>query len=154
MAIPFSIRIPFIEQIGCQLERFEGGEAEISLLVDDAHTNSFGVAHGGLIMTLLDVAMAHAARSQRLNAQGEGPGLVTIGMQTHFMRPGLGRIRAQGRVMHATASLAFCEGKVIDDQGEVCAHATATFKFLRALPVSGREARPVAPSTLRGSGSD
>ena len=31
MSIPFSIRIPFIEQIGCQLERHDSGHAEISV---------------------------------------------------------------------------------------------------------------------------
>lgn len=154
MSIPFSIRIPFIEQIGCQLQRHDGGHAEISLTVDDAHTNSFGVAHGGLLMTMLDVAMAHAARSHRRNAQGEEPGLVTIEMSTRFMRPGLGHIRAFGELMHATASLAFCEGRVLDDKGEVCAHATATFKYLRALPVSGRQTHAQPASPLRGAGSD
>ena len=154
MSIPFSIRIPFIEQIGCQLQRHDSGHAEISLTVDDAHTNSFGVAHGGLLMTMLDVAMAHAARSHRRNAQGEEPGLVTIEMSTHFMRPGLGHIRALGQVMHTTASMAFCEGRVLNDKGEVCAHATATFKYLRALPVSGRQTRPPDGSHLSGAGSD
>jgi uncharacterized protein (TIGR00369 family) len=154
MAIPFSIRIPFIEQIGCELQRFDSGHAEISLLIDDSHTNSFGVAHGGLLMTLLDVAMAHAARSLRLNAAGEGPGLVTIEMKTNFMRPGLGLIRAQGSVMHATASLAFCEGKVLNTADQICAHSTATFKFLRALPVSGRQAHALAQPHLQGPGSD
>ena len=70
MAIPFAFRIPFVEGIGCELQRFEGGQAEITLALTENHTNSFGVAHGGVMMTLLDVAMAHAARSLRLDAQG------------------------------------------------------------------------------------
>jgi uncharacterized protein (TIGR00369 family) len=155
MAIPFPVQIPFIAQIGCELQRFANGEAEISLDVQgDRHTNSFGVAHGGLLMTLLDVAMAHAARSLNLSLPDGGPGLVTIEMKTSFMRPGLGQIRAVGSVLHATASLAFTEGKVLDSKGRVCAHATATFKFLRALPVSDREVRPAAKSGLHGQGSD
>ena len=157
MSIPFSIRIPFIEQIGCELQRYDSGHAEITLTVDEAHTNSFGVAHGGLIMTMLDVSMAHAARSLRRNERGEEPGLVTIEMSTRFMRPGLGRIRALGEVMHATASLAFCEGRVLDEAGKVCAHATATFKFLRALPVTGKQVHASihsAQTALRGAGSD
>ena len=154
MSIPFSIRIPFIEQIGCTLERYDSGHAEIALLVDDTHTNSFGVAHGGLLMTMLDVAMAHAARSLRLDAKGEGPGLVTIEMKTNFMRPGLGHLRAQGSVMHSTASLAFCEGKVLYEKGQICTHSTATFKFLRAVPISRRQALPLAEPHLQGSGSD
>ncbi|MBI2734142.1 MAG: PaaI family thioesterase [Aquabacterium sp.] len=154
MAIPFAVRIPFIEQIGCEMQRYENGEAEITLDVQDQHTNSFGVAHGGLMMTLLDVAMAHAARSLNLDQPDGGPGLVTIEMKTTFMRPGIGRIKALGQVMHSTASLAFTEGKVLDSKGRVCAHATATFKFLRALPVSDREVRPAAKPLLHGPGSD
>lgn len=154
MAIPFAVRIPFIEQIGCEMQRYENGEAEITLDVQDQHTNSFGVAHGGLMMTLLDVAMAHAARSLNLDQPEGGPGLVTIEMKTTFMRPGLGKIRALGSVMHSTASMAFTEGKVLDSKGRVCAHATATFKFLRALPVSDREVRPAAKPLLQGPGSD
>jgi uncharacterized protein (TIGR00369 family) len=154
MAMPFAVRIPFIEQIGCELQRFEGGEAEITLDLQEQHTNSFGVAHGGLLMTLLDVAMAHAARSLNLDQPDGGPGIVTLEMKTTFMRPGVGAIRAVGQVMHSTASLAFTEGKVLDARGRVCAHATATFKFLRALPVSEREVRPAAKPLLQGSGSD
>lgn len=154
MAIPFAVRIPFIEQIGCEMQRYENGEAEITLDVQDQHTNSFGVAHGGLMMTLLDVAMAHAARSLNLDQPDGGPGLVTIEMKTTFMRPGLGAIRALGSVLHSTASMAFTEGKVLDSKGRVCAHATATFKFLRALPVSDREVRPAAKPLLHGPGSD
>lgn len=134
MPIPFAFRIPFVEGLGCELERFEGGEAEISLSLHEGHTNSFGVAHGGLVMTLLDVAMAHAARSKRLDEQGNSPGAVTVEMKTSFMRPGKGRLRAVGAVMHSTATLIFCEGKVFDEDGLLCAHATGTFKYLRDIP--------------------
>lgn len=150
MAIAFPVHIPFLVGIGAELQRFEGGEAEISLDVQEPHTNSFGVAHGGLQMTLLDVAMAHAARSRHLEQPGGGPGLVTVEMKTSFMRPAQGRIRVIGQVLHATASMAFTEGRVLDEQGRVCAHATGTFKFLRALPTADREVKPLA----RHAGSD
>jgi uncharacterized protein (TIGR00369 family) len=155
MAIPFAVHIPFVELIGCELQFYEAGQAEITLdLREDRHTNSFGVAHGGLLMTLLDVAMAHAARSLHKHLPDGGPGLVTIEMKTSFMRPGQGRVRALGSILQSTAKMAFCEGRVLDEQGQLCAHATATFKFLRALPVSGRELRPAAKPLLQGGGSD
>ena len=150
MAIPFPVHIPFIVDLGCELQRFADGEAEITLDIEDRHTNSFHVAHGGLLMTLMDVAMAHAARSRNLDQPDGGPGLVTIEMKTSFLRPGQGRICVVGQVLHATASLAFTEARVLDIHDRLCAHATGTFKFLRALPVGEREVKPLA----RHPGSD
>jgi len=155
MAVPFAVHIPFVELIGCELQFYDDGQAEITLDVrEDAHTNSFGVAHGGVLMTLLDVAMAHAARSTRKHEVDGGPGLVTIEMKTSFMRPGVGLLRVQGSLLQATTKMAFCEGRILDAEGKLCAHATGTFKFLRALPVSGRELRPAAKPILQGGGSD
>lgn len=154
MAIPFAFRIPFVEGIGCELQRFDGGHAEVSLTLNENHTNSFGVAHGGLMMTLLDVAMAHAARSLRLDAQGQSPGAVTIEMKTSFTRPGIGRIRAVGSVLHSTATLVFCEGKVFDEHDRLCAHATGTFKYLRDIPKSRTAAGSPDEPHLQGPGSD
>lgn len=154
MAIPFAFRIPFVEGIGCELQRFDGGHAEVTLTLNENHTNSFGVAHGGLMMTLLDVAMAHAARSLRLDAQGQSSGAVTIEMKTSFTRPGIGRIRAVGSVLHSTATLVFCEGKVFDEYDRLCAHATGTFKYLRDIPKSRPAAGSADEPHLQGPGSD
>jgi uncharacterized protein (TIGR00369 family) len=95
--------------------------------------NSWAVAHGGVLMTLLDVAMAHAARSVRDDTDHSAPGIVTIEMKTSFMRPATGRLMATGRLLHGTRNMAFCDGDVRDESGSLCAHASATFKFLRAL---------------------
>ena len=109
-------------------------------------------AHQG--QALLDVAMAHAARSLRLDAQGQSPGAVTIEMKTSFTRPGIGRIRAVGSVLHSTATLVFCEGKVFDEHDRLCAHATGTFKYLRDIPKSRPAAGSADEPHLQGPGSD
>jgi uncharacterized protein (TIGR00369 family) len=140
----FKVRIPFVESLGCELLRFENGEADIALTPRDEHLNSWSVVHGGVTMTLLDVAMAHAARSVGVAAEDadkvppDGRGVVTIEMKTSFMRPGLGRVVAKGRLLVQTATMAFCEGSLVDESGTVVAHATGTFKYLRALPVGER----------------
>ena len=128
----FKTHIPFVELLGCELLRFEGGEAEIALDLREDLTNSWNVVHGGVTMTLLDVAMAHAARS--LDADPPRPGVVTVEMKTSFMRPGLGRLVAHGRLLHRTASLAFCEGTLRNAEGQIVGHATGTFKYLKGLP--------------------
>ena len=148
MSQPFKTHIPFVEHLGFELQHFAGGEAEITVPMREELTNSWGVAHGGLTMTLLDVVMAHAARSPD-EPDGEArPGVVTIEMKTSFMRPGLGRLRAQGKLLHRTASMAFCEGSVYAEDGTLAAHATATFKYMRGLPVGtgGRRIQKLSAS--------
>ena len=45
----------------------------------------------------------------------------------------------KGRLLHRTASMAFCEASVLDTGGRLVAHATGTFKYLKGLPVDGRK---------------
>jgi uncharacterized protein (TIGR00369 family) len=131
--LQFALDIPFVETLGMQLWRFDGGFAEISLEVRPEMRNSWAVAHGGVVMTLLDVVMAHAARSVRGATDHAAPGIVTVEMKTSFLRPATGRLMATGHLLHGTKSMAFCEGSVHDAGGALCAHATGTFKFLRTL---------------------
>ena len=135
--IPFPVRIPFVERLGLELHACAGGASELRVDLTEAHMNSWEVAHGGVLMTMLDVAMATAARSLNL----DGPGVATIEMKTSFVRPAEGELRAIGKLLHRTATLAFCEASVLDGDGQLCAHATGTFKYLRALPSKGRQAK-------------
>ena len=134
MATPlqFDVNIPFVEWLGFTLERFDSGFAEVRFVPAPEHLNSFGVTHGGALMTLLDVCMASAARSVE-----PALGVVTIEMKTSFMRPGTAEsptgLLAKGRLMHRTATLAFTEATVFDGRGHACAHATGTFKYMRRL---------------------
>lgn len=130
----FPLRIPFVEQLGLELHALGDGESELQVQVRPDHLNSWAVAHGGVLMTLLDVAMATAARSIHKDQTDMGPGVVTIEMKTAFMQPAQGRIVARGKLLHRSATMAFCEAQVIDASGKLCAHATGTFKYLRRLP--------------------
>ena len=126
----FSVRIPFVELLGFELRRMEGGEAEIAFAPAPDHLNSFDVVHGGASMTLLDVVMAHAARSVQADM-----GCVTIEMKTSFMRAAKGPLVARGRLLHRTATMAFTEGQVFDAADKLCCHATGTFKYVPRLPI-------------------
>ncbi len=134
----FPLHIPFVEHLGLELWGFGDGKAELRVDLAACHLNSWEVAHGGVLMTLLDVAMAHAARAHHSHDPTSAPGVATVEMKTSFMRPAEGELRALGHLMHRTSTMAFCEGRVVDGHGELCAHATGTFKYLRALPSRGR----------------
>lgn len=134
----FSVRIPFVDLLGFRLERMDGGEAEIAYDPAPEHLNSFDVVHGGVSMTLLDVVMAHAARSVQTDM-----GCVTIEMKTSFMRAAKGPLVARGRLLHRTATLAFTEGSLFDAGGKLCGHATGTFKFVPRLPTGPGRVNPL-----------
>jgi len=136
--LKFLVHIPFVELLGFELLRFEHGEAEIAMQLREEFTNSWGVAHGGVSMTILDVVMAHAARSPGEDGVAESSGVVTVEMKTSFLRPGLGRLVGTGKRLHRTASLAFCEASLVDGDGQLVAHATGTFKYLKGLPAGGK----------------
>lgn len=140
MSIPFGVAVPFVEHLGFTLERFEGGESELHYTPAPEHTNSFAVTHGGACMTLLDVAMATAARSVQ-----QDMGVVTIEMKTSFMLPAKGALVGKGRLMHRTATMAFTEATVYDAQGRACTHATGTFKYVKRLPVAGKAIHDLQP---------
>ncbi len=129
MSIPFGAHIPFVHHLGFTLEKFEGGQSELHYAPRPEHLNSFDVTHGGAVMTLLDVVMATAARSVSPEM-----GVVTIEMKTSFMRPAQvpagEKLTATGQLLHRTRSMAFTEGRVFDAQGQLCAHATGTFKYV------------------------
>jgi len=134
--VEFPVHIPFVEHLGLQLLQWADGVAEVAFEPRPEHMNSFDVLHGGLCMTLLDVAMASAARSVQPDM-----GAVTVEMKTSFFCPAQGALRARGEVLHRSATLAFVEAQLLDAQGQCCAHGTATFKLVPRLPVGRKSTR-------------
>ncbi|MBO9676685.1 PaaI family thioesterase [Paenacidovorax monticola] len=127
--LSFGVEIPFVSHLGFTLHRMADGESELHYTARPEHFNSFEVTHGGATMTLLDVALATAARSVTPDM-----GVVTIEMKTSFMQPARGPLVARGRLIHRTRSIAFVEGTVYDAEGRACSHATGTFKYVPRAP--------------------
>ena len=134
----FGVEIPFVTHLGFELTVFEGGLSELVYEPKPEHLNSFNVTHGGALMTLLDVTMAVAARSVQKDM-----GAVTIEMKTSFMQAARGKLSARGHLMHRTATLAFTEATIYDEQERACAHATGTFKYVKRLPTGPKSSNPL-----------
>jgi uncharacterized protein (TIGR00369 family) len=117
---------------------FEEGQSQINYDPKAEHLNSFDVVHGGANMTLLDVTMAVAARSVTPEM-----GVVTIEMKTSFMRAAKGPLVAKGKLIHRTATMAFTEASVFDTEGNICSHATGTFKYVKRLVTGMKSSHPL-----------
>ena len=122
-------RIPFLKLLGLQQQDAPPGESRLRLpAVREDLTNMLAAAHGGVLMTLLDVAMARAATSL---PDASSPTIVTVEMSSRFLRPGRGPLLAEGRVIGSGKSLCTCQAEVRDAQGELVASAMGTFKYWR-----------------------
>jgi len=126
---PFHADIPFIEDLGVEFISADNGRAVVALDLTERHLNSWSVAHGGVLMTMLDVAMAVAGRSLDPDA-GAG---VTVEMKTSFVQPANARTRliASAHAFHRSSTMAFCDGEIRDTAERLIAKAMGTFKYLK-----------------------
>jgi uncharacterized protein (TIGR00369 family) len=131
LAGSFRVEIPFAQHLGVRLIERGEGTAHTELDLMPHQCNSFGAAHGGVLMALLDVTMAMAARSRPHHPDDDRSAVVTIEMKTSFLQPGQGRLDGHGRCVHRTRTMAFCEADVVDAAGRLVARASGTFKYLR-----------------------
>lgn len=119
--------IPFIRSLGIEFVAMDNGEATLALTLQPHHLNSWGVGHGGVVMTMLDAVMSMAGRSLDPDPRSG----VTIELKSSFMQPAGSegsRLIAKGKVMHAGNSMRFCEGEVWDGD-KLAAKASGTFMF-------------------------
>jgi uncharacterized protein (TIGR00369 family) len=118
-------RIPFVTHLKIVTETLGQGEARLSLPIEPHLTNSLGTVHGGVIMSLLDVALCTAARTLHRDSVG----VVTIDMSTSFIGGGSGaRLFAEARVLKDGRTMSFVEGEAKNEDGSLVAKAIATVR--------------------------
>jgi uncharacterized protein (TIGR00369 family) len=120
-------RIPFIQHLRIRTEALGQGTARLSVPIEPHLTNSLGTVHGGVIMSLLDVALCTAART----LHPESIGVITINLSTSFIDAGGGaKLYADARVLKDGRSMSFVEGEAKNEDGALVAKATATVRVL------------------------
>ena len=117
--------IPFLAWLGVRLERVVDGEAVVVVDLVPELLNNHGGGHGGVVMTLLDNAMANAALS-RIAYTRE---VMTIDIHVAFICSATGRLTATGRATGGGKSVCFCEADIADANGQVVARAMGTFRY-------------------------
>jgi uncharacterized protein (TIGR00369 family) len=118
-------RIPFVSHLKILTETLGEGSARLSLPIDPHLTNSIGTVHGGVILSLLDVALCTAARTLHPDSLG----VITIDMSTSFIGGGSGaRLLAEARVLKDGRSMIFVEGEAKNEDGSLVAKAIATVR--------------------------
>ncbi len=96
------------------------------------HYNPLGSVHGGYFCTLLDSAVGCAVQSML----PKGVGYTTLEIKVNLIRAmtdKTGPVRAEGKIIQVGKQVGTAEGRIVDSNGKVYAHATTTC-LVFALP--------------------
>ena len=120
-------KIPFVTHLKIQTEELGEGSARLSLPIEPHLTNSLGTAHGGVIMSLLDVALCTAART----LHPDSIGVITIDLSASFIGGASGaRLFVDARVLKDGRTMSFVEAEAKNADGSLVAKAIATVRVI------------------------
>lgn len=136
---------PFNSYLGTDVRRVAAGEANVVLELAPQHLNNRGVAHGGVIASLLDSAMGAAV----IFAIPPEWWCATTSLSVQFLEGARkGRLTAEGRVLRRGGRVAFAGGEVRDESGKLVATAQGSWYLWSRNP----DETAVEPFvTLRGT---
>lgn len=118
-------RAAISDTLGFILVEAEKGRVVFQGTPQRRHYNPIGSVHGGFHATLLDSCVACAIQST-LEA---GQGYTTVELKVNYIRAltdRVGPVRAEGKVIHAGKQIGTAEGRLVDADGRLYAHATTT----------------------------
>jgi uncharacterized protein (TIGR00369 family) len=116
---------PIMDTLGFTLTEIDTGRAVFEGVPGMRHYNPLGTVHGGYTATLLDSCMGCAVHS----TLPKGVGYTTLEFKVSLVRAvteNTGKVRAEGRIINSGRRVATSEGRLIDGQNRLLAHATTT----------------------------
>src|SRR5688500_18205374 len=122
---------PMVQLLGMHLSEVEPGRITIRGEMQQKFENGLGIAHGGFAATMLDTALGCAVNT----VMPIGKIFTTLEMKINYVRP-LTRgckLTCTAEVIHAGKQTATAEARIVDDDGKLYAHGTATCILFRDL---------------------
>ncbi len=117
------------DTIPMKIVTVEKGAIEFSAMAGDQHLNPMGGVHGGFAATVLDSVTGCAVHS--MLAPKESYGTVDLNVKMLKPIPRQKELRAKGKVIHMSHRLGISEGTLMDEEGNIYAHATSTCMLFR-----------------------
>ena len=124
----------FVEYMHVQIQPLPSGEVRLELPIDEIHTNLYGIAHGGVLMTMADTAMGAACLACNKK-------VVTISLTTNFLHavPLTTKVITTAQVLHDGRHTMTCECELKSEEGKIFAKAQGTFYVLGKFVEDGSE---------------
>lgn len=132
--------IGFRKWLGIEYEVMEDGHAVISLAVTDEMRNQRGVVQGGVIASVIDVAMGTAAAGGNYDTRKRP--LATLELKVNYLAAATGdRLTAKADVVRAGSRTIVVRCDVFRGDGELCATGLGTF-ITRRVHATDPDAMP------------
>ena len=119
---------PFQNYVGIKVLQLGGGNSVLQLELEDHHFNLYGIPHGGVHATLLDIAMGTAASFP--DESGREVDSVTLNLSVDYIAPPKSKILiARGKVTKKGKSIAYCTAEIFDEDQTLIASGRSIFKL-------------------------
>ena len=119
---------PFQHFVGIEIIKLGDGKSVLQLELKDHHFNLYGIPHGGVHATLLDIAMGTAASFP--DNSGREVDSVTLNLSVDYMAPPASKILiAKGKVTKKGKSIAYCTAEIFDEDQVLIASGRSIFKL-------------------------
>lgn len=131
----------FQTHTGYRVTAWSAGRAVIEMQVAPFHLNRHGVVHGGMLVSLLDVAGGHAVTF--CDVPGRMRLATTIALATTFLAPARrGLLRAEGWLRGGGRKTVAITAEVVDDTGTLIALAQGSYRYFPGSEAPGGIPRP------------
>ncbi|WP_313483305.1 PaaI family thioesterase [Acinetobacter variabilis] len=107
----------------------EPGHVTFFVKADERHLNPMGGVNGGFAATGLDTVTGCAIHT--LLEAGVGYGTIDLNVKMCRPIPHNQELKAIGKSINLSKNLGVSEGQILDDEGRIYAHATATCMIFR-----------------------
>ena len=119
---------PFQHFVGIEVLKLGGGKSVLQLELKEHHFNLYGIPHGGVHATLLDIAMGTAASFP--DSSGKEVDSVTLNLSVDYIAPPSSRtLTAKGKVTKKGKSIAYCTAEIFDEDKKLIASGRSIFKL-------------------------
>jgi len=119
---------PFQHFVGIEVLKLGGGKSVLQLELKEHHFNLYGIPHGGVHATLLDIAMGTAASFP--DSSGKEVDSVTLNLSVDYIAPPSSRtLTAKGKVTKKGKSIAYCTAEIFDQDKTLIASGRSIFKL-------------------------
>ncbi|WP_168791328.1 PaaI family thioesterase [Paraburkholderia aromaticivorans] len=107
------------------------GCAVLEMTIRPEHLNIIGTLHGGVLLTLIDIACGRAVSFDART--GETRPVVTLSLATSFTgQASAGTVKAIGRKRAGGRTIAFASAEVFDERGSLIGYGEGNFRYVPA----------------------